>query len=241
MGSAFLYLGIVVMWLSVLLPMWLRRDKHDDVYEEPVISSESAEEPAADTDTIVEAPLKDRSKEEPGASDETFGTAVESFLASVETGGPPADRIAATAEADASAAGSQVAPPVSAPLRPRRKAGHHRARVLARRRRRLLWSILLVVASVVTTAVRVVPWWAVAPSGVLLVGYLLILRVAVRVDREQREKAARARAERLRRLRERREALAAMAREAEIIEFEARKRSIQVFDQYADGRRAVGD
>jgi hypothetical protein len=31
-----------------------------------------------------------------------------------------------------------------------------------------------------------------------------------------------------------------MAREAEIIQLEARRRT-QVFDQYADGRRAVGD
>ncbi|GAA3810286.1 hypothetical protein GCM10022226_33350 [Sphaerisporangium flaviroseum] len=28
MSSAFLYLGIVVMWLCVLVPMWLRRDRH---------------------------------------------------------------------------------------------------------------------------------------------------------------------------------------------------------------------
>ena len=26
-GSVFLYLAIVVMWLCVLVPMWLRRDK----------------------------------------------------------------------------------------------------------------------------------------------------------------------------------------------------------------------
>ena len=29
MSSAFLYLAIVVMWLCVLIPMWLRRDRHN--------------------------------------------------------------------------------------------------------------------------------------------------------------------------------------------------------------------
>ncbi|MEW9533130.1 hypothetical protein [Microbispora sp. NPDC049125] len=231
MGSAILYLAIVVMWLSVLLPMWLRRDRHndDDAYEEqpagvPVSgdaseeASDEASDEASEADTIVDGPAKDRSNEEP-----------------VGDGGT-------TAGDGPVAAGSGDAPAsVDAPARPVRTKGRRRARVVARRRRRLLWSILLVLASVVTAAVRVAPWWAVAPSGVLLVGYLAVLRVAVRVDREQRDRAARARAEHLRRQRERRRAMAALkAREAEIIQFEARKR-VQVFDQYADGRRAVGD
>ncbi|GAA0399973.1 hypothetical protein GCM10009530_59720 [Microbispora corallina] len=215
MGSAFLYLAIVVMWLSVLLPMWLRRDRNadDDLVDassDPDTGTvpEPTDSSVAEADTVVDAPAGDRSK---------------------------------TAEDDPSEEPGEAEPaPSDAPARPRTKAGRRRARILARRRRRLLWSILLVVASVVTAAVRVVPWWAVAPSGVLLVSYLLVLRIAVRMDREQRERAAQARAEHLRRQRERRRALAALAREAEIIQFEARRRA-QVFDQYADGRRAVGD
>ncbi|MFC6086452.1 hypothetical protein [Sphaerisporangium aureirubrum] len=35
MSSAFLYLGIVVMWLCVLVPMWLRRDRHALEHAEP--------------------------------------------------------------------------------------------------------------------------------------------------------------------------------------------------------------
>ncbi|MDH2430484.1 hypothetical protein [Sphaerisporangium sp. TRM90804] len=54
MSSAFLYLGIVVMWLCVLVPMWLRRDRPaveaDELYE--------GEEPDGDTltDVHVNAP-----------------------------------------------------------------------------------------------------------------------------------------------------------------------------------------
>ncbi|WP_182883283.1 hypothetical protein [Microbispora sp. H10949] len=235
MGSAVLYLAIVVMWLSVLLPMWLRRDRHtdDDLFEDP----------AAEATTLSERPAVSADPDpEDGSAPGVEDGAEENDADTVVT--PPA-RVTSTASASAAPAGSAdqaTADQVAAErhARARRMAAHRRARILARRRRRLLWSVLLVLASVVTAAVRVMPWWAVAPSGVLLVGYLAVLRVAVRADREQREKAARARAAYLRRQRERRRALAALTREAEIIKFEARKRS-QVFDQYADGRRAAGD
>ncbi|GGO30258.1 hypothetical protein GCM10010116_60630 [Microbispora rosea subsp. aerata] len=244
MGSALLYLAIVVMWLSVLLPMWLRRDRHtdDELFEEaegatlseppaagsaeaPEVSADGSEADGGDADegdadtVVVTPPAAPSGEAAPKAA--TAGRAETVAADRVET--VAADRVAAERHA-----------------RARRVAAHRRARILARRRRRLLWSILLVLASVVTAAVRVMPWWGVAPSGVLLVGYLAMLRVAARADREQREKAARARAERLRRQRERRRALAALAREAEVLKFEARK-PVQVFDQYADQRRAAGD
>ncbi|GIH67354.1 divisome protein SepX/GlpR [Microbispora siamensis] len=234
MGSALLYLAIVVMWLSVLLPMWLRRDRHtdDDLFEEQAEASTLSEPLADDSPEAATADDADGTGDADGGDADTVVTPP---AASADSADPAASSVAAPAEA---VTPDQIAAERHA--RARRVAAHRRARILARRRRRLLWSILLVLASVVTAAVRVMPWWAVAPSGVLLVGYLAVLRVAVRADREQREKAARARAEHLRRQRERRRALAAAAREAEIIKFEARKR-VQVFDQYADGRRAAGD
>ncbi|KAA9375197.1 hypothetical protein F5972_27855 [Microbispora cellulosiformans] len=239
MGSAVLYLAIVVMWLSVLLPMWLRRDRHidDDLFEDPAAEATTLSEPPAAA-SGPEADLEAGSGSVPG--DAIEDDAEENDADTVVT---PSDRSTSSPASAAPASVDHVAADQVAAerhARARRVAAQRRARILARRRRRLLWSVLLVLASVVTAAVRVMPWWAVAPSGVLLVGYLAVLRVAVRADREQREKAARARAAYLRRQRERRRALAALAREAEIIKFEARKRS-QVFDQYADGRRAVGD
>ncbi|GLX11490.1 hypothetical protein [Microbispora sp. NBRC 16548] len=232
MGSALLYLAIVVMWLSVLLPMWLRRDRHTDeeLFEEQAEAFTLSEPPAVD-DSAEAASSNDASDDSSGDSDGTG-----------DADGGDADTVVTPPAVSAGSAEAVTPDQIAAErhARARRVAAHRRARILARRRRRLLWSILLVLASVVTAAVRVMPWWAVAPSGVLLVGYFAVLRVAVRADREQREKAARARAEHLRRRRERRRALAAAAREAEIIKFEARKR-VQVFDQYADGRRAAGD
>lgn len=219
MGSAILYFAIVVMWLSVLLPMWLRRDRPIDeevVHDHPADADADAE---GEGDTVVEPPAE-RSGQEASIPGEPTGTS-----SPVET---------TTREGTDNAAGPAAA---RRPAMARQHAGKRRARILARRRRRLLWSVLLVFASVVTAAVRVMPWWGVTPSGVLLVGYLAMLRVAARVDREQRERAAAARAAYLRRQRERRRA---MARKAEVIKFEAR-RQVKVFDQYAEGRRAVGD
>ncbi|MEU6410298.1 hypothetical protein [Microbispora sp. NPDC046933] len=238
MGSAVLYLAIVVMWLSVLLPMWLRRDRQtdDELFEEQAEASTLSEPLAADGSSEAAG--------SEGASDDASDDTGDADGGDADTVVTPPAAAADSAESSGEAPGAEAVTPdqiaAERHARARRVAAHRRARILARRRRRLLWSILLVLASVVTAAVRVMPWWAVAPSGVLLVGYLAVLRVAVRADREQRERAARARAEHLRRRRERRRALAAAAREAEIIKFEARRR-VQVFDQYADGRRAAGD
>lgn len=266
MGSVLLYLAIVVMWLGVLLPMWLRRDKHaiDDLYEdelaelaEPGDPADSAE-PAADADTVVERPRAESSEASDAPltvplaapvaereAERSGGAARATESASGE--GAPAER-GATGRAEGAESASPTAAgaprgPEDRAARMRRAERRRRAIIVARRRRRLLWSILLIIASTVTAAVRVVPWWAVTPSAVLLVGYLAVLRVAVRVDVERRELAAKARAERIERQRARRRAIEAKAREAEIIMLEARKR-VQVFDQYSDqftDRRAVGD
>lgn len=225
MGSALLYAAIVVMWLSVLLPMWLRRDRQIDEDAFCDHPASVADEP--DADTIVDVPsFADRSEQEDAPAEHVSAAGSAPLGEPVEA----ADR---GKVADASAeAGAPAAPPAV-----RSHAGRRRARVIARRRRRLLWSVLLVLASVVTAAVQVMPWWGVAPSAVLLVGYLAMLRVAARMDRERLERAARLRAEHPRRRRARQ---GAAARDAEVIELEARNQA-RLFDQHAEGRRAVGD
>jgi hypothetical protein len=114
---------------------------------------------------------------------------------------------------------------------------------VARRRRLLFFTALLVIASIVTAGVKVIPWWSVAPAGLIMLSYLLFLRIAVQVDRERRDRHGLARAERLRRQREQRRAaqLAAEREQAEIIDLAARQGDV-LFDQYAEPpRRAVGD
>ncbi|MEW2355888.1 hypothetical protein [Spirillospora sp. NPDC029432] len=128
-------------------------------------------------------------------------------------------------------------PPELAETPPRRRSG--RAAVIARRRRRTSGLGLLLATTAVVTAAGVAPWWITVPPALLLAGHLALLRVAVGMDAARRqERAARAAAAR------RAEAAAAQAAaeqpKAEIIELVAPAEE-EVFDQYADDRKAVGE
>jgi hypothetical protein len=226
-SSALLYVAIVIMWLGVLVPMWLRRDKNQ------LVEAQDEYVPAAvddDTGTLT-MPVPDVST----ASEAGIEGGAE---ASCEGDTDPADGPELSEEA--------VPAPQGVPMPahdPRRAERRRRAVIVARRRRRLFWCTLLILASVVTAAVGVIPWWGVAPSGVLMLGYLTVLRVAVSIDRERERFAAEARAKRARRAEEHRRALelAAQQHEAEIIELAAHLQD-ELFDQYAElPRRAVGD
>ncbi|MFI0424060.1 hypothetical protein [Spongiactinospora sp. 9N601] len=217
-SSALLYVAIVLMWLGVLIPMWLRRDKGDLVEPRDLGVHDGAGEEY--TGPIMTAP----------AAAESLDSAE-----SLEAG--EADEAAETSDAPVEA-DTAVEPPPAADLR--RAAQRRRAIVVATRRRRLFWCALLILASVITAAVRVIPWWGVAPSALLTLGYLAVLRTAVRLDREHARHAAEARA---RRAHARRRALdlAAQQPQAEIIDLTAHQTD-EIFDQYADPpRRAVGD
>lgn len=128
------------------------------------------------------------------------------------------------------------------PPAPRRRRGRGRAAVIARRRRRTFGLTVLVLATTVVAATGLAPWWTVVPAVVLFAAHIALLRVAVRIDMARRREraaaaaAARARAERAARVAER----AAAQRNADVIELDTRPQD-EVFDQYADDRRVVGE
>lgn len=136
------------------------------------------------------------------------------------------------AEAPAAQAQPAEAAPAEAVPRPRRS----RATIIARRRRRTAGLTLLALTAVVVTAAGVAPWWVVPLPAALLTGHLALLRVAVRMD------AAHARARSAAAAAARARALEAAARPtpepAQVIELITPQ---DVFDQYADDRRAVGE
>ncbi|GII89551.1 hypothetical protein Ssi03_75410 [Sphaerisporangium siamense] len=307
MSSAFLYLGIVLMWLCVLVPMWLRRDRHSiDVIEPFGVHEDRSDPQEPNGDTLTDVPVSDLPGTTSSDDDEItveldnpatprgqsstgplrarpssptdlvrgrpssstdlvrggpsqsaelarggpsqsaeFVRGGPSRSAEFVRGGPSkpdadpirGERLSASEDsADAAPVSELTAAEESA-----RDERRRRARVVARRRRWLLCIALLHIASLVTAAVGVAPWWSVAPSAVLLVAYLSVLRVAVAVDRERHLAAAEAYADHQRRQREHRHAreLAAQRAEAEIIEF---RKPTEPFDQHADHtRRAVGD
>jgi hypothetical protein len=189
-SSAFLYIAIVVMWLCVLIPMWLRRDKTNLQELADLEEHYTGEHALPDLDNLDTSDGDDEALEVEKVDVRQF--------------------------------------------RLRR-----RAIIVARRRRLLFFTALLVLASVVTAAVQMIPWWGLAPSGVIMVAYMAFLRIAVQVDRERRARGLQARAERLRRARERRRAAAEV--EAEVIDLTAMQGDV-LFDQYAEPpKRAVGD
>ncbi|WP_019634900.1 hypothetical protein [Actinomadura atramentaria] len=171
--------------------------------------------------------LRRDNNESPGASrfrTRRGGETDEADLADTDADGPPAE-IEAEDDAD-------THDPV--PAAPRRRAG--RAAVIARRRRRTAGLTLLFLTSVVLAATGVAPWFATVPAVLLLAGHLALLRVAVGVDAVRRREAA-----------ERRALAAELAAaepepadEAEVIELLPVAEE-EVFDQYADDRRAVGE
>ena len=68
-------------------------------------------------------------------------------------------------------------------------ADRGRPRALAARRRLLLMLLALGIASGVLAGMRMAAWWVVVPPSVMLLGYLLLLRAAVKADAERGETA----------------------------------------------------
>ncbi|GAA3409178.1 divisome protein SepX/GlpR [Streptosporangium vulgare] len=245
-----LYLAIVVMWLCVLVPMWLHRDRNTlsenpkDIepyaYDERVIDEDSAEtltEPLPVTSGDLPASPLSQGDDlpSPGAEEASPGaqtapeTGSEAPPARPQAGNPATGNLA-TGRAAAGRAASER----------RRAELRRRGKQVAKRRRLTFWCVLLLLASVVTAAVQIIPWWGVAPSVVLLGAYMAVLRVTVQIDAERREAIARAHAERAKRARRRAALLEAQRPVAEIIDLAAHRD--EIFDQYAETpRRAVGD
>ncbi|MEU8379012.1 hypothetical protein [Streptosporangium sp. NPDC048865] len=243
-----LYLAIVVMWLCVLVPMWLHRDRntlvepHKDVepyaYDERVIDEDSAETlteplPVSSADLPASPPSsQDFPGDSPGGEVPPPG-AEEVSPDAQEASEPENEAQPARPSAGRPATGRAVSERRRAELR-------RRGKQVAKRRRLTFWCVLLLLASVVTAAVQIIPWWGVAPSVVLLGVYMAILRVTVQIDAERRAAIAHAHAERAKRARRRAALLEARRPVAEIIDLTALRD--EIFDQYAETpRRAVGD
>ncbi|MFC6884540.1 MULTISPECIES: hypothetical protein [Actinomadura] len=143
------------------------------------------------------------------------------------------------AEEEPAASEEEPAEPPAEQPRPRPRPG--RAAVIARRRRRTSGLTLLLLTTAVIVAAGLAPWWITLPPALLLGGHLSLLRVAVGMDAARQREAAAAAAAAARAAAEARaeEARREEAANAEIIELVPSPD--EVFDQYADDRRAVGE
>lgn len=125
------------------------------------------------------------------------------------------------------------------PMMPARR-GVRRATVIARRRRRTFLLTLTMLAAGAAAIAGLGPWWVALPPAGLMLGHLMLLRVAAGIDAARRYERSQARAKAEERIAETTR-LADEAARAEIIDLAERARARDVFDQYAGVARAVGD
>jgi hypothetical protein len=233
MSSTLLYLAIVAVWAGVLVPMWLRREGdapafsrllHRRAHPDDVSADDaSSEDASADDGPSDHASVDDASAD--GAAGDGTGPGSTSYSASYPYSGSYDEETLSEGR----------------PLR----HPNGRAAVIARRRRRTSGLVLLVLVLAGVSLVGLAPWWAVLPPVGLLAGHVSLLRVAAGMDAARSREAAVARLEARALERERRMAEAASEAEeadrAEVIDLTARNRAGEVFDQYTDQLRAVGD
>jgi hypothetical protein len=218
LSSAILYVAIVAIWAGVLIPRWLRRDSSERASDD---ASTAEDTPVAGEQPGPPAP-RTRSRDEgrPGAAEARPGV----WEVRPRVPGAPADD---GRDEDA-----------------RRSAGdQEHARVLSARRRLLVLLLVLTAGSCALAFTRLAAWWVMAPSAVMLLGYLALLREAAQADAERRQ-LTRSRAAQVAAGPLTPAAPPPPAPDAEIIDISASmdQAGEEFYDQYADAKlRAVGD
>jgi hypothetical protein len=225
LSSAILYVAIVVIWAAVLIPRWLRRD--------PVVPVSAGEaEIAAEMDTLAEkqpSPLPSlpspsmarqvplRWREEPARE----------RRARLEEGRDQRDEDRPGRDVD----------------RDVRDERAHR-KVVSARRRLMLMLVGLALGAAVLAGAEMAAWWVILPPSVMLLGYVLMLRAAAKVDAERRAAPPIRRPEPVRAPVRPAAAATGASAGAKIINIPAAPEPVEesIYDQYADAKlRAVGD
>ncbi|ROO91327.1 hypothetical protein EDD29_9081 [Actinocorallia herbida] len=228
MSSTLLYLAIVAVWAVVLVPMWLHRD---------------SDASSGFTRLLGRRPQAAEYDDYPFEQGEAESVEV--------TGRKPGFQ---APEPTVEAAGSEepdddldVPEPVRRPARQPLTHGHRRARrsaVIARRRRNTTTLTLFTAVSLLSALFTLAPWWIALPPFLLFAAHLALLRTATRIDAvraaERRADAAADAAARRAAEAAARQA-AALRPNADILPFAARPEPVEVFDQFADQPRAVGN
>jgi hypothetical protein len=202
LSSAILYLAIVAIWAVVLVPRWLRprsgapqpvvADSSDADWGGPAVPevnlgpevnlaralAAAGGGPGAPEDHVV-----------PGG-DAHAGPAADSAAYAADSAAPaddaadgvPGDRSGDAGAADGAPDHTEAAgPPVA-----------RRAEVVKARRRLLTTLVTLTTIAMAFAVTRIDAYWIIIPPGVLLAGYLMLLRKFAHFDAERARRAARA-------------------------------------------------
>ncbi|HEY6278549.1 MAG TPA: hypothetical protein VIX86_19730 [Streptosporangiaceae bacterium] len=252
MSSAILYLAIVAIWAVVLVPRWLR-PRHT---ASRTLESQLTE--PAGYRRVEDFAWADEDEADQDGYAGSFGEP-DLLRAETGTGWPghaaagPIGTLGPEREHEDVAAGPPAAPAAPSPSREGVPSpAERRARIMQARRRTLITLLVLTAGAVGIAVTHLAADWVVIPPGVLLAGFVLLLREAARSD-AQRARAAAAR----RRANAGADPVARPGRAgavpdaarpdtdtepgAQIIDISARVGD-QLYDQYADAVvRAVGD
>ena len=252
MSSAILYFAIVAIWAGILMPRWLRPSAHRHRAEEAQHETAAPEVLATFAQPGLEAEDGERTAARTaGEVERTAARTTEDHEHAAARTTEDGEHAAARTTEDGEHAAAWSAEVAAA----------RRANVLRARRRMLTTLVVLTLGAIGIAVTHIAAWWVIVPPGVLLAGFLLLLREAARSDvawaRRQARSAGPGQAE----ARQRRkpadredkpevfERIASTpeapepepAPTAEIIDISARV-SDQVYDQYTDAaERAVGD
>ena len=232
MSSAVLYLAIVAIWALVLVPRWVR----------PRHSAPRTQASRQTLESQLTEPAWPRRVEDFAWADE------DEAAEDGDTGQHKEANQDKEARLDKEA-GQDATGHDSGEVAARGLPAEERASIVRARRRALIALLLLTAGAVVIAVRHLAAYWVVIPPGVLLAGFVLMLREAARSDaRRARDLSARRRGAGAVGQPARAATAAATVQPevatepgAQIIDISARVGD-QLYDQYADAEvRAVGD
>ena len=268
MSSAILYFAIVAIWAGILMPRWLRPSAHRHRAEEAQHEAAAPEALATFAQPGLEAEDGERAATRSAEDSERAAarSAEDSERAAARSAEDSEQAAARSAEDSERAAARSAEDSEQAAAWSAENAAARRANVLRARRRMLTTLVLLTLGAFGIAVTHIAAWWVIGPPGLLLAGFLLLLREAARSDAARARRQAHSaepkpagaeQAEAGQRRRpadpqEKPEVFERIASTpeapeaeptpiAEIIDISARVND-QVYDQYTDAaERAVGD
>ncbi len=175
MSSAILYFAIVAIWAGILMPRWLRPSAHRHRAEETPHETAAPETMATFAQPGLGAAESERTaaRKESERAERTEHTAART----TEEGEQAAARTSEEGEQAAAWSAETMAA--------------RRANVLRARRRMLTTLVVLTLGAIGIAVTHIAAWWVIVPPGVLLGGFLLLLREAARSDAARARRQAR--------------------------------------------------
>jgi hypothetical protein len=181
LSSAILYFAIVAIWAGILMPRWLRPSAHRHRAEEAQHGVAAPEALATFAQPGLEAGDSERAATRSAEDTERAAArSAEDTERAATRSAEDTERATARSAEDSEHAAAWSA----------ENAAARRANVLRARRRMLTTLVLLTLGAFGIAVTHIAAWWVIGPPGLLLAGFLLLLREAARSDAGQARRQA---------------------------------------------------